>query len=55
MVLGTPTASWASMSEVLVETHPWATCTADELAEHLERAGLTRVGSAHPRMLQLRR
>ena len=54
-VLGTPPEAWAGVSEVLVETHPWASCGADEMAEHLERAGLTRIRSAHPRMLQLRR
>jgi FkbM family methyltransferase len=54
-VLSTPTPSWGAVDELLVETHPWTTCTADDLADHLAPAGLTRVESRHERMLQLRR
>lgn len=55
MVLGTPSAAWLSVSELFVETHPWTSGGSDELAAHLAPAGLTRVESAHERMLQLRR
>lgn len=54
-VLGTPPAAWAGVSELLVETHPWATCDAEDLAAHLAPAGLTRAESAHPRVLRLHR
>jgi hypothetical protein len=55
LVLGTPPTAWETVSELFVETHPWGSCGADELAAHLALAGLTRVESAHGRMLQLRR
>lgn len=55
LVLGTPAAAWEAVSELFVETHPWASCGSDELAKHLAPAGLRRVESAHERMLQLRR
>ena len=54
-VLGTPADEWKVVDEVLVETHPWTACGPDELAAHLEPAGLTRIESRHERMLQLRR
>jgi len=54
-VLGTPPSAWTGVSEVLVETHLWATCDADRLAEHLAPAGLRRVESPHRVVLQLRR
>jgi FkbM family methyltransferase len=54
-VLGTPASAWEVVDELLVETHPWASCTADELAGYLAPTGLTRVESRHDRMLQLRR
>jgi FkbM family methyltransferase len=54
-VLGTPAEAWEAVDELLVETHTWAACGADELATHLERSGLRRVESRHERMLQLRR
>jgi FkbM family methyltransferase len=54
-VLGTPPEDWEVVDELLVETHPWATCGADELATHLAPSGLKRVPSRHERMLQLRR
>lgn len=54
-VLGTPPDCWRSVDEVLIETHPWADCGADELGAHLERAGLTRIGSSDSRMLHMRR
>jgi FkbM family methyltransferase len=54
-VLGTPASVWAGVDEVFVETHPWAPCGADELANHLAPAGLTRIESAHPAVLRLRR
>jgi FkbM family methyltransferase len=54
-VLGTPADVWEAVDELLVETHPWAVCRADQLAAHLEPSGLTRIESRHERMLQLRR
>lgn len=54
-VLGTPAAAWEGVSEAFVETHPWATCDADELAAHLAPGGLTRAQSVHPMVLRLRR
>ena len=45
MVLGTPSASWEAVTHAFVATHPWADCRADELAAHLERAGLRRCAS----------
>lgn len=54
-VLETPAAAWEAVDEVFVETHPWASCGADELAGHLASAGLTRTESAHPAVLRLRR
>jgi FkbM family methyltransferase len=55
MILGTPASAWDGIAEVYVETHPWAACGADEIARHLEPAGLTRRESAHPAVLRLRR
>jgi FkbM family methyltransferase len=54
-VLGTPPAAWAGVSEVFVETHPWASCGAPELAEHLSAAGLTPAESAAAVVLRLHR
>jgi FkbM family methyltransferase len=54
-VLGTPPAAWAAVSEVFVETHPWAACGATELAEHLSAGGLTRAESAAAVVLRMRR
>jgi FkbM family methyltransferase len=55
LVLGTSAAAWDGIDELYVETHPWARCTADELAGHLEPSGLRRSVSAHPAVLRLRR
>ena len=55
LVLGTPASSWQHVSELFVEMHPWATCGDDELAAHVEAAGLRSVVGAHPRVLRLRR
>lgn len=54
-VLGTPPAAWNGVDELLVETHPWASCDAAALAEHVEPAGLRRVESSHPAVLRLQR
>ena len=54
-VLGTPAEAWEGVSEVFVESHPWADCEAEELATHLAPAGLTRAESAHLLVLRLRR
>ena len=54
-VLGTPASAWKDVDEVFVETHPWADCDASKLADHLQPAGLSRVTSAHPAVLRMRR
>jgi hypothetical protein len=54
-ILGTPPAAWRRVGTAYVETHPWADCGADDLAGHLEAAGLTRRESAHPAVLRLER
>lgn len=54
-VLETPAEEWVAVDELLVETHPWASCGVVELASHLAPAGLKQVPSRHERMLQLRR
>jgi len=55
MLLETALDAWAPVSELLVETHPWASCGADDLAAHLAPAGLERAESGHPLVLRLRR
>ena len=55
VVLGTPAAAWEVVSELFVEMHGWAPCTAADLAEHLAPAGLSEVPSAMERVLRLRR
>ena len=55
-ILGTSTERvGGTSSEVFVETHPWASCGADEIAAQLELAGLSRVASAHPAVVRMRR
>jgi FkbM family methyltransferase len=54
-ILGTPPSAWDGIEEVYVETHPWATCRADELARYFEKAGFSRGATAHPAVLRLRR
>ena len=54
-ILETPPSAWGGTDEVYVETHPWGTCGADDLARHLEQAGFTRAPSAHRAVLRLRR
>lgn len=54
-ILGTPVSAWNDVDEVFVETHPWADCDASQLASHLARAGFTRIESAHPAVLRMRR
>ena len=41
-ILGTRTSAWDEIDDLYVETHPWASCGARELALHLEAAGLSR-------------
>jgi FkbM family methyltransferase len=55
VVLGTPPEAWQAVTELFVEMHPWATCTAEDLAAHLVAAGLSRVPSAMEPVLRLRR
>jgi FkbM family methyltransferase len=54
-ILGTPPAAWEAIDELYVETHPWAECGPDDLARHLEPAGLVRVGSPHRAVVRLGR
>jgi FkbM family methyltransferase len=54
-VLETPCSALEAIDEIFVETHPWAPCGADELAGHLELAGLTRAESGHPAVLHMHR
>ena len=54
-VLGTPPSAWEAVDEAFVETHPWASCGADELGAHLAEAGLTRTEGRHPLVLRLQR
>lgn len=54
-ILGTDVAAWEGIDELFVETHPWADCGADELAAHLEDAGLVRGPSAHRAVTRLSR
>lgn len=55
IVLGTPASSWEAADEVLVEMHPWASCGASELTEHLAPARLASVASSMEVVLRLRR
>ena len=54
-ILESPAQVWDGVSEVFVETHPWASCDARHLEAHIAPAGLTRVQSAHPAVLRMRR
>lgn len=54
-VLGTPPEAWAGVADVYVETHPWASCGASELTQHLAAAGFGRVAGNHPAVLVLSR
>ena len=54
-ILGSAPDIWDGVSEVFVETHRWAACDADALAAHLSASGLTRLESAHPAVLRMRR
>jgi len=55
IVLGTPTDAWDAVSELFVEIHPWAGCTAPELVDHVATAGLTTVPTTMAPVLRLRR
>ena len=54
-ILGTPASAWSDVSELYVETHPWAACDAAELTRHLAASGLAPVPSSHPAVLRLAR
>ena len=54
-ILGTHLSAWDGIDELYVETHPWASCGADELTRHLEAAGLSRSESSHPLVVRMRR
>ncbi len=55
IVLGTPSEMWEAVDELFVEVHPWASCTAPELAAHLAPAGLRQTASPIEPVLRLRR
>lgn len=55
IVLGTPAEAWSVVSELFVETHPWAACAAADLAEHLAPAGFSELPSEMEPVLRLRR
>ena len=55
IVLGTPPEAWASVSELYVEMHEWAPCTAAELAAHLEPVGFREIPTAMAAVLRLLR
>jgi FkbM family methyltransferase len=54
IVLGTPAEAWIGVSELFVEVHPWAKCTAAELAEHLAPVGFRDLSSEMSPVLRLR-
>lgn len=49
IVLETPLAAWERVTELLVEVHSWAPCTAEDIAAYVSRAGLESVvgGNVH--------
>jgi FkbM family methyltransferase len=55
IVLETPPEAWTAVSEVFVEMHEWAPCTAAELAAHLEPAGFRPLPTEMAAVLRLRR
>ena len=55
IVLGTPADAWSAVSEIFVEVHPWAGCSAVELSEHLAPAGFRELPSERAPVLRLHR
>lgn len=55
IVLGTPPEAWGGVSELFVEMHEWAPCTAAELAAHLEPVGFRELPTEMAAVLRLRR
>ncbi len=55
IVLGTPPDSWAAVSELFVEMHEWAPCTAADLTAHLAPAGFKPLPAEMAQVLRLRR
>jgi FkbM family methyltransferase len=55
IVLGTPAEAWTVVSEVFVEMHEWAPCSAAELAAHLAPAGFRELPTEMAAVLRLRR
>jgi len=55
IVLETPPEAWSSVSELFVEMHEWAPCTAAELAAHLAPAGFSVIPTEMAAVLRLRR
>lgn len=55
IVLGASADAWSTVSELFVEMHTWAPCTAADLAEHLAPAGFRELPSEMAPVLRLRR
>jgi FkbM family methyltransferase len=55
IVLGTPPEAWTRVNELFVEMHPWAKCTASELARHVASTGLREEPSEIAPVLRLKR
>lgn len=55
IVLGTPPEAWKGVSELFVEMHDWAPCSAAELEAHLAPAGFRQLPTEKARVLRLRR
>jgi len=55
IVLGTAPEAWSSVSELFVEMHEWAPCSAAELVAHLAPAGFSVIPTEMAAVLRLRR
>jgi FkbM family methyltransferase len=55
LILGTATDDWARVDELFVETHPYSSCSGDEIISHLEMAGLTRQNDSTEQITHLKR
>jgi FkbM family methyltransferase len=53
IILGTPAEAWIGVSELFVEVHAWARCTAAELSEHLAPVGFRELSNEVGSVLRL--
>jgi FkbM family methyltransferase len=53
IILGTPAEAWIGVSELFVEVHAWARCTAAELSEHLGSVGFRELSNEKAPVLRL--